>query len=534
MIRVMMRPLKPLVLLLLLVGLEASAPFGLRAGPLMPMEKLVVGTTMEVKSIDLDDYYFGTLRHLVSHQGLVRLDERGEFAGELAESWRTDDARTWTFTLKPGVLWHDGAPVRARDIQFSIEYLTERIPVYRSHFSLVEEVTAPDDRTVVIRLSQPNPRFLVNLLVLRAIPSHIYEKVEDFRQLEEKRAAVGCGPFVFETFDRSAGAIGFTAFEHFHRGPPHVKRVIFRFFKNPDTMILAFRKGEIDLPYLYAAGTSPFHVPPLLKDPGIRVHLLENTGVAAAIFLNTHKPPLDQREVRQALAMAVDYQEIVNLFGAGYGSIPNGGFVPRGSPDFVETAPMIMQREEAGRLLEGLGYTDADGDGLREREGRPLEIELVLRADTPGNLRLAQLLQEYLRAVGVKLSLKTVDMALFRTISDHDRSHMAILTRTTPWGMMMWAGCGSGYFDRRNIGWSLSDDPGFTSIVDRMNLVLDREQYRQAAAELQQYYARELPAIPLFWDVMIQPCRSRIEGWKVSPMYGILWEESWFSIGERR
>ncbi len=534
MIRSMTHSPGPLMILALVAALMGSAPPGFCEEPLMPLEKLLVGTTMEVKSIDLDDYYFGTLRHLVSHQGLVGLDERSEFTGELAESWRTDDARTWTFTLKPGVLWHDGAPVTARDIRFSIEYLMQKIPVYRSHFSLVEEVTAPDDRTVVIRLSQPNPRFLVNLLVLRAIPAHIYGNIEDFRHLEERRAAVGCGPFVFESFDRSAGAMEFKAFERYHRGAPRVKRIIFRFFKNPDTMILAFRNGEIDLPYLYAAGTSPIHVPPMLKDPGIRIHLLENTGVAATIFLNTYKPPLERRELRQALAMAVDYQEIVNLFGAGYGSVPSGGFVPRGSPDFVETAPMATQREEARRLLEGMGYTDADGDGLREKEGRPLEIELLFRVDTPGNLRMAQLLQEYFRAVGVKLSLKTVDMALFRTISDHDRSHMALLTRTTPWGMMMWAGCGSGYFDRRNIGWSLSDDPLFTSIVDRMNRALAREEYRQAAAELQQYYARELPAIPLYWDVMIQPCRARIEGWKVSPMYGILWEESWFSIGERR
>jgi peptide/nickel transport system substrate-binding protein len=496
------------------------------------IEKLVVGTTMEVKSIDIDDYYFSTLLHLMSHQGLVKLDEHGELAGDLAESWRTEDARTWTFTLKTGVIWRDGAPVTARDIQFSIEYLMEKIPVYQSHFSLVEAVTAPDEKTVVIRLSRPNPRFPVNLLVLRAIPSHIFQKVEDPKRITGAQAAVGCGPFVLEYFDPSAGAIGFKAFERYHRGPPHVKRVVFRFFKNPDTMILAFRNGEIDLPYLYAAGTAPFHIPPMLKDPNIRIHLLENTGVAAAIFINVHQPPLDQRELRRALALAINYQEILSLFAAGYGSIPTGGFVPRGSPEFVETDPMVNDPEQARRLLEGLGYVDGDGDGFREREGRPLEIELVLRVDTAGNLRLAQLLQEYFRAVGVKLKLKTVDMTLFRTISDHDRSHMALLTRTTPWGMMMWAGCGSGYFDRRNIGWSLSDDAELTSIVDRMNRVLDRQEYRQAAAELQRYYARELPAIPLYWDVMIQPCRTRIEGWKVSPMYGILWEESWFSIRE--
>jgi peptide/nickel transport system substrate-binding protein len=503
-----------------------------RSDGIRPIERLVIGTTMEVRSIDLEDYHFGTLRHLVTHQGLVRLDEDGRFSGDLAESWRTDDARTWTFTLGPGVVWHDGVPVTARDIRFTLQYLVDKIPVYRSHFSLVESVTAPDDRTVVIRLSQPNPRFLVNLLVLRAIPAHVFQSVEDPKSLTGAAAAIGSGPFVFDRFDPAAGILELKAFEKYRRGPPNVKRVIFRFFKNADTMIMALRNGEIDLPYLYAAGTAPFHVPPLLKDAGIRIHLLENTGVPASLFLNVQRPPLDRREMRRALALAIDYREILTLFAAGYGSTPNGGFVPRGSPDFVETDPLATDRDEAVRLLQGLGYMDADGDGIREKDGHPLEIELVLRVDTAGNLRLAQLLQEYFRAVGVRLKLRPVDMTLFRTISDQDRSHMAMLTRTTPWGMMMWAGCGSGYFDRRNIGWSLSDDAEFTSIVDRMNRVLDPGEYRKAAGELQRYYARELPAIPLYWDVMIQPCRGRIEGWKVSPMYGILWEESWFSIRE--
>jgi peptide/nickel transport system substrate-binding protein len=498
------------------------------------IEKLVVGTTMEVRSIDIDDYAFGILRGLMTHLGLVRLDERGEFGGDLAASWRTDDARTWTFSLKPGVVWHDGRPVASGDVRFSIDYLLEKIPVYRSHFSLIETVSTPDEATVVIRLKEPNPRFLVNMLVLKIIPRHVFETVEDPRRLTGASAAIGCGPFVFEHHDPSSGTIGFRAFDRYHRGPPHVKRVVFRLFKNLDTMMLAFRNGEIDLPYQYAAGIPPFHVPPLLKDPNIRIQLLDNPGVPAVLFFNTRKAPLDQREFRQALAMAVNYEEILNLFGAGYGSRPTGGFVTRGSPDFVETPPLSHDPDRARRMLQDLGYVDRNGDGFRERDGRVAEFELVLRADAAGNLRLAQLLQEYFRAVGVRLNLRTVDMTLFRTISDQERSHMALLTRTTPWGMMMWAGCGSGYFDARNIGWTLSDDPAFTAIVDRMNGAMDRAAYGEAAADLQRWYARELPAIPLYWEVLIQPCRTRIEGWKTTPMYGILGEESWFSIREDR
>ncbi len=495
------------------------------------IEKLVIGTTMEVKSLSLDDAALSTLRHITTHQGLVYLDDNGQFSGDLAESWRTEDARTWTFTLRADAMWHDGRPVTARDIQYTIEAFVKFIPVYRSHFGLIDSVKAPNDRTLIIDLKQPNPRFLVNLLVLRVVPSHIFQKVDDPRTLNGPEAMVGSGPFVFDFFDPTLGTMGFKAFEKYRRGPPAVKRLQFRFFKNTDTMILALRRGEIDLPYVYASGIAPFYVPALQKDRSLAIHLQQNLGVPAALFFNVHRDPVNLRDFRHALALSIDYQEILNVFGRSYGAIPTKGFVPRGSPDFVDTAPMTCDREEARRLLDALGMTDIDGDGVRERDGRPVQVELMFRGDISGDLRLAQLLQEYFQTVGIRTRLKPVDAAVFRSLSDQDRSHMALLARTTPWGMMMWAGCGSGYMDARYIGWSSSDDPVFTNLVDRMNGTLDPENYRKAAAELQHYYARELPAIALYWNVLIQPYPARLRGWKVSPMYGLLWEESWFGIG---
>jgi peptide/nickel transport system substrate-binding protein len=308
--------------------------------------------------------------------------------------------------------------------------------------------------------------------------------------------------------------------------------VIVRSFRNQDVMYMALRKGEIDMPYLYAAGTPPSHVPPLLRDPDIRIHRLNNPGVPRAIFFNTQKPPVDQPDFRRALALAIDYEEIIRFFAAGYGSVPNGGFVPRGTPGFVETAPLSHDPEQAKKLLQGLGYVDTDHDGFLERNGTVAELKLVLRTDVAGALRLSELLKEYFENIGVKLTLRPVDLAMFLTVCDQERSQMAVLSRTTPWGMMMWAGFGSGYMDSRNIGWSLLSDPRFTGIVDRMCGTLDRDDYLQGAAGLQHYYAGALPAVPLYWDDLIQPCHRRFQGWKNSPMYGLLWEGSWFNLLE--
>lgn len=491
---------------------------------------LIVGTTMEINGINVDDYYFGILRGIFTHMGLVKLAADGEFAGDMAESWESADGRTWTFKLRKGLAWHDGTPVTAHDVKFSLEYLPAKLPVYKSHLKLVEAVEAPDKDTVVIKLSTVNPRFLVNLLAVRILPEHVFSRVDEPKTFNDGAAAIGCGPYIFEGFDRGAGVLTFKANEQYYRGAPNIPRVKVRLFKNPDTLYLALRKGEIDLPYFYAAGTDPFYVPPLLKESGIKLDFIDNQGVPNVLFFNNKKPPLDDLRVREALSYAINYEELLRVFAAGYGSVPNAGFVPRGTPGFVQTRTLKFSAEKAETMLDQAGYKDTDNNGIREYGGKPLELELVVRNDLAESVRLAELLKKYFEAVGVGLNIKAVDNTLFRTISDEERSHQILLSRTTAWGMMMWAGLGSGYIDSRNIGWAVVDDPSFHAIVDRMNSAMDRQEYAAAAGELQRFYAEHLPVIPLYWNSLIQPSSARFEGWQVSPMYGYLWDETWFSL----
>lgn len=493
------------------------------------IDTLTVGTTMEVMGINIDDYYFGIMRAMLTHMGLVMLGEDGNFTGSLAESWNSQDGQTWTFKLKEGVTWHDGKPVTANDVKFSMEYLPSYSAQYKSHFKLVESVEAPDDETVIIKLSQPNARFLVNLLVLRTLPEHIFAGVEDPKTFNDKEAAIGCGPYVFDRYDEAAGLVVFKANENYYRGVPNIREVRFRNFKNPDTMYMALQKGEVDLPYFYAAGTDPFYVPNLIKNDNLKLHLTENSGVPNSLFFNTTKPPVNDPGFRTALSYAIDYKEMLSIFAAGYGSVPNAGFVPGGTPGFIETRQLAYNPDQAGQLLEELGYKSS-GNGFRQKDGKIVELEIIVRNDLAENLRVAELLKRYFEAVGIKVNIKPVDGTLFRTISDQEKSHICFISRTTPWGMMMWGGYGTGYFDARNIGWAVIEDPAFQSIVDKMNLALNNDEYMAAAADLQRYYAEQLPAIPLYWNSLIQPYNNKFEGWRVSPMYGFLYEDTWFSL----
>jgi peptide/nickel transport system substrate-binding protein len=96
--------------------------------------------------------------------------------------------------------------------------------------------------------------------------------------------------------------------------------------------------------------------------------------------------------------------------------------------------------------------------------------------------------------------------------------------------MMMWGGGGTGYFDARNIGWAMVDQAEFQGLVDQLLKTTDPQETRKLMAQVQQFYARELPAIPLYWNRLLQPYNARYEGWKVNPMYGFLWDESWYNL----
>ncbi len=101
---------------------------------------LKIGTTMPIKTDNIfSDYYFSILAKGLTHRGLVTMDSSGNFIPDLAYKWETRDGKTWTFYLVKNATWHDGKPVTSEDIKFTIEYLIEKIPIYKRHWSMIEK-----------------------------------------------------------------------------------------------------------------------------------------------------------------------------------------------------------------------------------------------------------------------------------------------------------------------------------------------------------------------------------------------------------
>jgi peptide/nickel transport system substrate-binding protein len=495
------------------------------------IQKLVIGTTNKVEDTNINDYYFGTFSRRLTHQALVTIAANGDIVPELATSWDTSDLKTWTFHLVGNATWHDGKPLTAQDIKFTMDYRKKNNPNWKSIFAGLRSVEAPDNRTVIMTLDKPDFNFLMNLATYRVLPEHIYKNVEDPKKFNTPDAWIGTGPYVLKSFDKATGLLHFEIYDQYWGQSQAIDQIDIRYFANTDTMMLAFQKGEIDAPYAYATGFSPFYVPKLLDNEDIGIMTQKNSGITNVLWFNENKTYLDSKAFRQAVSYAIDYEEMKNIFTAGYGSIPDAGLVPQCTLYYKETRPLAYDVNKSKDLLDAAGFKDTNGDGFREApDGKKFQPVLSTRSDMVDNVRAVEMLKKYLNAVGIDVQLKIMDRTSFGNSMDFDKTHEMALARTTYWGMQMGAGYGSGYIDQRIYGWSMVNDSKFQTTVDQLTSTIDRDKRKDLAGQLQDYYADEMPAIAVYNMDIIQPYNKNYVGWVYNPCSGILNYDTLFGL----
>ncbi len=494
---------------------------------------LKIGTTMPIKADNIFvDYYFGILESVFNDR-LFTIDERGKIVPELVESWKVEeDGKVWILSIVKNATWHDGEKLTAEDVAFSINYLKAKVPGFKAHLALVDRAEPIDKYTVKIILEKPWASFLANLVVVRVIPKHVWEKVENPLEYYGEDRNVGSGPFIYKGFDKTAGIITFEANKNYRLGKPNVDKLIFKLYKNTEAELMALKRGDVYTTYFYARGLDPIYVPALLADQNVRFLVETNFGVDNALWFNNKLYPYSVKEFRIAISYALNYSEYSKTITAGYAETPKAGFVPPGWSYYKETRELVRDLAKAAEILDSIGFKDFDKDGWRDLpNGSAFTMKITLRSDLPESTRLAEMIKRDLEEVGIRVKLVPVDGMSFRKIAEQERSHEVVISRTTMWGMMMWAGYGSGYVDSRNIGWANVEDQELHRIVDEMLKTTDEARVKELAHKIQDLYAENLYVIPLYWGKIIQPYRAdKIEGLVYNPMMGILNKKTWFSV----
>jgi len=382
---------------------------------------------------------------------------------------------------------------------------------------------------VVFKLNKPYSRLNLEFATYPILAKHIWENVEKPMEYTNEGENVGFGPFYIAKTDLGAGVIYFQKNPYWEGTAPKFDSIEIHTFANMDVLSLALEKGDVDAYYKYA-GTYPYPSISKLKDAG-NFDFVETDNIGL-IFLgmNLEKEPMSDLNFRKALSYAINYSEILKLDALGYGQVPNAGFVPPSMMDFKETTKLEYNLTRAKAILDGAGFEDANGNGILEGEdGKDIKLTFLTRTDYQ---RATELTVDYLKALGIDSELKNVDSSTWIKQKDAGEYDMTV-TRSTPWGMLMHANWGTGYFDSRRTGEGVLhvlDDPDFLKLCDDILAATSEDQLQGYAYQLQDYYAENLPAIALYWNLVETPYNKAFSGWYSDPLYGIFNVDNFLSV----
>jgi peptide/nickel transport system substrate-binding protein len=318
---------------------------------------------------------------------LVEPDQELEFQPALATDWETsDDQLTWTFTLRDDVTWHNGREFVADDVVFSYNRIIDEELANSYRFEAVEEVTAPDETTVEIRVSRPSPNLLANIGAFKGTAIVARENVEDG---SIGREPVGTGAFRFDSY-APGDSLRLTRNDDYWGGDVALDSVEFRFISEPTVALTNLQGGQVQ----WTDNLPPQQVEQLQggDDPVVETVASNDYWYFAA---NQAREPFNDPRVRQAMAYGIDREQITEaaLFGL---ATPNQTAVPEQSAWHFDYAPYERDVERARELLQEAGVTD-------------LTVDFMVTNEYPETVTAAQVIQSQLQEVGVTVEIRTLD-----------------------------------------------------------------------------------------------------------------------------
>ena len=455
---------------------------------------------------------------MLQYDTLLQFDEAGVPQPWLASGYEvSEDGLTYTVQLEEGVTWNDGQPLTAEDVAFTVEYFLENTQSrFTRDLTGVTSAEASGDTEVTITLEAPNPAFPLRALAdVPIIPQHVWAEVEDPAEATfESPTNVGSGPYrlVEYTPDQS---YRFEANADYFRGAPVASELVIVQYADESGLVAALRSNEVDVSF---RSVSPEQVEQLGTVEGMAI--AEGPEFTTQmLYYDVTKAPFDRVEVRQAMSMAIDRQDLVDTVFLGKGTVGNIGWTHPESPAFNDAVETTTDVAAANALLDDAGITDSDGDGIRELDGQPLTPELLAPSDNPLRLRLAELIKEMLNQIGIDPQVTSIEretlvnrvwpdfdvangrdyeMAMFGWSSpvQVDPSQITSLVHTEP-------AVGS-------INISGFSDPEVDQLSEDLLVEADEGRRQELLDQLQVAVAEQLPFIMLLYGDGLYPYRSEV------------------------
>ena len=366
-------------------------------------EELVFVNYRDIRDLNPHLYAGEMYAQEMLYETLVNITADG-YEGCLAESWDiSEDGKIYTFHIRDGVKFSDGEVCDANAIKANFDAIIENKDrhTWLEMMNLLVGVSAPDDKTFVIELSEPYYPLLTELGVTRPFAMISPKAMKDGSTKDGVNAYIGTGPYVLTDFVTDEYAV-FEANENYWGEQPKIKKITVKVIPDNQTRILALEKGEIDMIF----GKNMIDADAINQYTGndkFTVSLSDPTSTRQ-IVLNTTKEVLADKEVRQALQHATNKQAISDGIFYGLEQPADTLFAKTVPYCDIDLEPYAYDVEQAQSMLDEAGWV-VGADKIREKDGQKLNIDLLYNSDSVTEKAIAEYLQSEYQKIGISLNI---------------------------------------------------------------------------------------------------------------------------------
>lgn len=450
--------------------------------------------------------------------GLVKYDTDLSVIGDLAESWEiSPDSLVITFHLKKGVRWTDGVEFTAEDVKFGFDtIINENTPsAYKEDYLQVKKAEAPDKYTFRVTYEKPYAPALTTWGNLVVLPKHLLEG-RDITKVDFGQNPVGMGPYRFKRWTQGQ-EVALDSNKDYFEGRPYIDRYIFKVIPDPATQFLELQAGGVDM-----MGLTPIQFTKQTDTEFFKSNFQKfryPAFVYTYMGFNLKHPWFKDKRVRQAIAHAIDKDEIVDVVLFGLGSPATGPYVPDTWAYNPNVKKYEYDIEKAKKLLKEAGWEDTDGDGIVDKDSQPFEFTILTNMENSLRKNTATIIQWQLSKIGIKINIRLLEWSTFiNEFIDKRRFGVVILGWSLdrdPDQYIIWHSSKTREKEFNFISYS---NPEVDELLEKGRRTFDTEERKRAYYRIQEILADELPYIFLYVPDATPMVHARFKGIKPSPI----------------
>ena len=480
---------------------------------------IVVGMRTDLggmNPVTYGDQYTYELINYALFTPLVQYDSTLAIKPYLAESWELTGDTGVVFHIRRDVRWQDGKPVNAEDVKFTFDLAKtpETASLVGSAFlAEVDRAETVDSFTIRFHFARPHAQALEDFW-WAPLPKHLLSNVKpvELKNAPFNQQPVGSGPFKLVEWQHNQRMVleRNPDFPASLGGPAKAQRIVLRIIPEAATMLTEFKTGgvHVDIPL------PPDQVAQVKNDPNLRFFSFPGRTVYY-IGWNNDREPFKSARLRRALALGINRKEIIDALLFGQGLLATSTMPPWHPFYPKDVEPLAYDPQQAGQLLDQEGWKDTNGDGIRDKGGKPLRF-MMLSSDNTVNRSVVEMVQAQLRKIGVQVDARALEFQTMR--AQHvARDFDAVFTNFVLDNFNM-ASAATGLLNSRLAGKPGSTNrssvriPEVDKLLDKAFAATDEQQARAVWRDLIGVLQREQPLTFMYWLNELAATQKAVQG----------------------